>query len=344
VPIGRRPTWIECDVQRIGCPRCKALRQANVGFAEPKKRHTKAFARYALMLAQITTIQDAADHLGVSWDTVKDIQKHSLRKRFGHPKLRKLQWIAIDEISIGHGHRYVTVVLDLKSGAVVYVGKGKDKQALEPFWKRLKASRAKIAAVAIDMSKAYYAAVGEHLPKAQVVFDHFHIIKLMNEKLTALRRELYHEATSKLQQKLLKGSRWLLLKDPDDLNDEKDERARLERAIKLNKPLATAYYLKEDLRRLWRHRSKKMAADCLDRWCRRAEASCIPILVKFAHLLQGYRSAILAWYDYPISTGPLEGTNNKIRTMQRMAYGYRDEEFFLLKIYAIHESKYALVG
>lgn len=344
LPIGRRATWIEYDVQRVECLLCEWVRQVEVGFAEPKKRHTRTFARLALELSQMSTIQDAADFLGVSWDTVKDIQKADLKKRYKRIKLRKLKWIGIDEISIGHGHRYLTVVLDFKSGAVVYVGKGKGEEALEAFWRRLARSGAKVQAVAIDMSKAYYRAVTDNLPKAKVVFDHFHIIKLMNEKLSQLRRELFHEVSSTHQQKVLKGSRWLLLKDPKNLDEERDERRRLEKALRINAPLATAYYLKEDLRQLWTKKTKAHARDFLKRWCRRAESSCIPILVKFAHLLGGYRSAILAWYDFPISNGPLEGTNNKIKTMQRMAYGYRDQEFFMLKIYALHECKYALVG
>ena len=344
VPIGRRTIWIECDVQRVDCRRCGVVRQAKVGFAEPKKRHTKAFARLALELSQMSTIQDAANFLKVSWDTVKEIQKEDLKKRYSRIKLRKLKWMGIDEISVGHGHRYLTVVLDLDSGAVVYVGKGKDQGALEAFWRRLRRSGAKVQAVAIDMSKAYYRAVTENLPKAKVVFDHFHVIKLMNDKLSQLRRELYNEVTSVRQQKVLKGSRWLLLKDPDNLDEDRNEGKRLERALKLNAPLATAYYLKEDLRRLWSKRTKASAKGFLKRWCQRAESSGVPILAKFGKLLWGYRSALLAWYDYPISNGPLEGTNNKIKTMQRMAYGYRDQEFFMLKIFALHQCKYALVG
>lgn len=344
LPIGHRATWVEYDVQRVDCLRCGIVRQVEVGFAEPKKRHTRAFARLALELSQMSTIEDAARFLGVSWDTVKDIQKADLKKRYKRIKLGKLKWIGIDEISIGHGHRYLTVVLDLKSGAVVYVGKGKGREALDPFWVRLRRSGAKVQAVAIDMSKAYYGAVTDHLPKAKIVFDHFHIIKLMNDKLSQLRREMFHELASLPQQKVLKGARWLLLKDPDNLDEERDERRRLEQALKLNAPLATAYYLKEDLRQLWSKRTKEHAARFLKGWCQRAEASKVSMLDKFAKLLMGYRSAILAWYDFPISNGPLEGTNNKIKTMQRMAYGYRDMEFFMLKIFALHECKYALVG
>lgn len=344
VPIGKKPAWIALPIPRVGCPRCKLVRQVPIGFAETRLTYTKAFARYALELSRHMTIRDVAAHLGVGWDLIKEIQKAQLARRFRKPRLRGLRLLAIDEISIGHGHRYLSVVLDLVTGAVVFVGEGKGTEALEPFWRRLRASRARVEAVAIDMSAAYIRAVSDHLPKATIVFDHFHIIKLFNEKLSDLRRELYREATSLLQKQVLKGSRWLLLKNPENLDEEKGERKRLEEVLKLNEPLATAYILKEELRLLWSQSSKREAARCLAAWCRRAEATRIPKLVKFARLLTVFRKGVLAWYDFEISTGPLEGTNNKIKTMQRQAYGFRDLEFFKLKIYALHEARYELVG
>ena len=136
-----------------------------------------------LSLSKRMTILDAARHLGVSWDVVKEIQKRYLGRRFLKPKLHRLKRIAIDEISIGKGHRYLTVVMDLDSGAVVFVGDGKGAEALKPFWKKLRCSKTKIKAVAMDMSPAYIRAVLDHLPKAHMVFDHFHVIKLYNDKL-----------------------------------------------------------------------------------------------------------------------------------------------------------------
>ena len=230
------------------------------------------------------------------------------------------------------------------SGAVVFVGDGKGVAALEPFWKRLRASRAKIKAVATDLSVAYIQAVRRHLPRAVLVFDHFHIVKLFNDKLSDLRRELYREAVDRLDKQVLKGTRWLLLKNPENLDDGRQERTKLEEALRLNQPLATAYYLKEDLRQVWEQPDKATARRVLDDWIRRAEASCIKQLQQMATTLSMYRSGILAYYDYPISTGPLEGTNNKIKTMKRQAYGFRDQEFFKLKIYALHRTRYALVG
>jgi transposase len=289
------------------------------------------------------TIQDVADHLTLGWDTVKDIQARYLKRRFGKPKLDKLKQIAIDEINIGKGHHYLTVVLDLLSGAVVFVGDGKGVDALKPFWKRLRRAHAKIEAVATDMSPAYIRAVRDNLQGAVHVFDHFHVIKLYNEKLSALRRQLFHELSAK-GQKLLKGIRWLLLKNPDNLDPTKGEQQRLERALALNEPLAVAYYMKEDLRQIWLQENKFLARMFLSDWLARARVSGIRMLEQFADTLEEHQEGILNYYAYPISTGPLEGTNTKIQLIKRQAYGFRDHEFLKLKILGIHETKHALVG
>ena len=344
VPIGAKPVLLEFQVPRVLCFDCGSVRQIKLGFADPKKHYTRAFERYALDLAKHMTIQAVAQHLRVSWDTVKDLQARSLQKRFGKPKLHKLRQIAIDEIALGKGHRYLTVVLDLLSGAVVFVGDGKGVAALEPFWARLGRARHKIQAVATDLSQAYLRAVRDHLPRAVHVFDHFHVIKLFNDKLSAFRRELYHDLSRDQDRKLLKGTRWLLLKNPETLDPDRDEHRRLQEALRLNQPLATAYYLKEDLRQIWSQPNKRTARRVLRDWLARARVSDIRFLMQFADTLEEHQAGILAYYDYPISTGPLEGTNNKIQLMKRQAYGFRDQEFFKLKILALHETKRALVG
>ena len=342
-PIGRRPVTAVLPIPRVWCLNCGVLRQIDLDFAAPRKSYTNAFARYALELSRYMTIQDVAQHLDISWDVIKDIQKEDLGRRFGRPPLKHLKQLAIDEICIGSGHRYLTLVLDLESGAVVHVGRGKGGDALTAFWKRLRRSGAKIEAVATDMSAAYIEAVHTGVPHATLVFDRFHVLKLFNDKLTALRRQLYRQANEEYRQ-VLKGVRWLLLKRPENLDLQRGERERLDEALRLNQPLATAYYLKEELGELWEQDDAETAMAFLVDWLARATASGIPIIVKLAKTLRKHAWGLLAWYDYPISTGPLEGTNNKIKTMQRQAYGYRDEEFFHLKIFAIHEAKYALVG
>jgi transposase len=194
------------------------------------------------------------------------------------------------------------------------------------------------------MSKAYIRAVRDHLPRAIHVFDHFHVIKLFNEKLSAFRRELYNQASTDSARKLLKGTRWLLLKNPENLDEDHNELERLMAALELNRPLAIAYYLKEDLRQIWSQPNKRLARRVLKDWLARARASGIRMLIQFAATLEEHQEGVLNYYNYPISTGPLEGTNTKIQLMKRQAYGFRDHEFFKLKILGIHETKYALVG
>ncbi|SRR6266571_3275154 len=343
LPIGDQPTFIEFKVPRVLCFACGKVRQVKIAFADPKKHYTRSFERYALELSRHMTIQDVADHLLIGWDTIKDIQSKNLQRRFGKPKLKNLQQIAIDEINIGKGHRYLTVVLDLLTGAIVFVGDGKGVDALKPFWRALRRAHAKIEAVATDMSPAYIRAVRDNLRRAVHVFDHFHVIKLYNEKLSALRRQLFQELAAQGQH-LLKGIRWLLLKNPENLDPQKKERQRLQRALRLNEPLAIAYYLKEDLRQIWTQESKFTARRVLEDWLARARVSGIRILEQFADTLEQHAAGILNYYAYPISTGPLEGTNTKIQLMKRQAYGYRDHEFFKLKLLGLHETNYALVG
>ena len=344
LPIGGKPVWMELPVQRLWCADCGKTRQVKLAFADERRTYTHSFERYALESSRHMTILDVARHLGVSWDVIKDIQKRSLRRRFARPRLKHLRQIAIDEISIGRNHHYLTVVLDLESGAVVFVGEGKGTASLEPFWRRLRSSGAKVRAVATDMSPAYILAVHDNLPKAVHVFDRFHVMKLLNEQLADLRRDVQRSVEKVEHRRLLKGTLWLLLKNPENLDPAKNEPQRLQDALRINQPQAMAYYMKEDLRRFWQQGLKSSAEHFLNDWIARAHASGIRMLQKFARTLQLHRAGLLNWYHYPISTGPLEGTNTKIRVLQRQAYGFRDQEFFKLKIYALHQSTYALVG
>ncbi len=346
LPIGQKSTYIKTEVYRVECRECKIIRQADIGFADPRLTYTKSLARYVLNLAKFMTIYDVSKHLGLSWDLIKSIQKKYLEKKYNLPNLKDLERIAIDEIYVGK-RGYLTIVLDIESGAVVFVGDGKGSEALEPFWARLRRYRkVKIEAVAIDMSPAYIKAVSENLKEAAIVFDHFHVIKMMNEKISDFRRQLHNITVDKLQRSVLKGTRWLLLTAKENLETKEQSVARLKQALELNRPLATVYYMKEDLRQVWSWVGDKQAAEWhLKSWIEMAKNSGIDMLLKFAKSLEKHLGGILAYFDFDcLSTGPLEGTNNKIKTMQRKAYGYRDMVFFKLKIKALHETKYALVG
>lgn len=341
--IGMDRTVLFIKTPRLECRICQRVLNAVLPGVMPKCNYTKSLARLVVDLRKMMTIRDVAHYLGVGEGMVRGIDKSYLQRTFGKPRLRDLEVIAIDEIYVGTKNKYFTIVIDWQSGAIVFVGEGKGQNALKPFWKRLSGSKAEIKAVATDMSSAYYAAVIKNLPNALQVFDRFHIVKLMNDKLTQLRRDLQREAEL-MDRKVLKGMRWLLVKHPDNLDESKNERVRLQEALDLNRSLAVGYYLKEDLRQIWEQPSKTIAATFLTDWCRRARASGIKVLITMANTLEGHRSGILNWYDYPISTGPLEGINNKIGALQRMAYGYKDKDYFIAKLYALHLAKFALIG
>ena len=289
------------------------------------------------------TIQDVSEVFKISLGTVKTIDKEYLRKHYSKPVLKDVEIIAIDEFAYQKGHKYQTIVYNLIKGRVIYVGQGRAEECLDKFFKRLRSSGAVIKAVAMDMWLPYFNAVIHNIPEAKIIFDRFHIAKLMNQMLDEVRRALYHDEAYLNNRDVIKGIRWLLLKNSKNLDEGKNERERLEQALQINKPLAQAYYLKEELGQLWLNRTRQDAEKFLASWVEKVHATTVQALIKFARTLMAHRTGILNWFDYPISTGPLEGFNNKIKVLKRRAYGYRDMEYLALKIYALHENRYALL-
>jgi len=349
-PTGGKQAFAVLDVQRIVCNGCGYDGQCAVHFAESRKSYSKGFERYVHDLLKFGNIEYVAKHLGVGWDMVKDIHKASLKRLYDKPSLKNLKAIAIDEFYAGRKTGFYTFVLDLVSGAIVHVGQGKGGDALKSFWSRLGRRKQQIQAVAMDMSKAYIAAVREHLPKADVVFDPFHVIKLMNEKIDQLRRDLCRELQDDARS-FIKGNRWLLLKGAENLSktpnpkrDNKSEIQLLAEALEVNQPLATAYYLKEDLRRLWDFQNMEAGAAFLDSWIDRAKASELKPFIKMAETLTRHRTGILMYFKHRITSGPMEATNNKIRVLQRQTYGLRDTEYWELCVKSLHRKESRLVS
>ena len=343
IPIEHKQVRLHVKVQRVECKDCGAVRQEHLHFITGKRTYTNRFCRLVVELSRIGTIKDVASFLHVGWDTVKDIQKSYLARHYGNPDLSGLEYIGIDEFAVSKGHVYKTIVVNLVNGQVVHIGDGKGKEALAGFWEKVKKAGVSIKAVATDLSSAFIASVMENAPQATLVFDHFHVVKLMNEVLDGVRRSAYREETDLNKRKVIKGTRWLLLCNGKDVFDE-EFKNRLENALKMNEPLMKVYYLKEALREIWAQINKEEAEKALDCWLQQAYQAKIPKLTTFANTLKAHKWGVLAWYDYHISTGKLEGINNKIKTMKRQAYGYRDQRFFELKIFAMHDKNYAFVG
>ena len=338
LPIGGKKVLVRMKVQRYKCRDCDYDQQERIPFATGSRSYTHRFAKYAVDLLRGMTLQDVSNHLGVSWDTVKEIHSTCLERHYSPPSLEGVENIGIDEFAVRKGHVYKTIVVDLDSGRVLYVGDGKGADALTKFWKKVRRKDIRIKHVATDLSAAFIASVMENCPEAVHVFDHFHVVKLMNEKLDDIRRKVYSMEKDVNKRKVLKGTRYLLLGNGTDIFD-KQHKSRLDNALAMNEPLSKAYYLKEQLRQIWMQPVKSMGEDVFDDWVRQAEQSKIPQLQKMAVTMRAYKTGILAWYDCHLSTGKVEGINNKIKVMKRNAYGFRDDKYFTLRLYALHDCR-----
>ena len=242
-PFARKPVKILMHAPRVRCLNCGAKTWYQPKFARGQKRYTKNFESYVCGWLSRVTIQDVVETCGLSWDTVAEIDQRRLQ-RLGRPELQHLKRLAIDEVHVGKLHRFLTLVYELDCGAIVSVSKGRSQKALTAFFSRLKRAGVTIRAVATDMAGGYEA-VMKHLWPTQLVFDPAkkttrHVVKLMNEKLSQLRREMDRELKDVQQRDVLKGVRWLLVKNPENLKQTPrgDERSRLAEALKLNEPLA----------------------------------------------------------------------------------------------------------
>ena len=287
------------------------------------------------------TLADVAGVVGLSWDTVKDIVKPQLRKAVTPARFKGLKHLAIDEIYVGKKRKFYTLVIDLDTGRIVWVAHGRSQACLRGFWRRLRRAKAKIRAVAMDLGAAYWKAVRDNLPRAAVVFDKFHVVKLVNERLDAVRRQLVRAAEQDLKADI-KGTRFLLLSRRNNLAPEK--MVALDAALRANQPLFAAYYLKEELLLLWAQPTAQAMRHFLSSWCRRALATGLAPFKSLVKTLRSRRKGILEWFDHPINSGRMEGINNKVKVMTRSAYGYRDEAFFILKLYNLHHARQELVG
>ncbi|MGB7601657.1 MAG: ISL3 family transposase [Candidatus Sulfotelmatobacter sp.] len=322
-------------------PRLRQTLRGGPPFAPAYARYTHRLQAFIEDLRGLMTVSDLAALTGLGWDTVKNIIKAKLEKDYGHPRLKELKRLSIDEIYLGRTQRFFTLVIDLDTGRIVWVARGRGGDTLTKFWRALRLSKAKIEAVAMDMSPAYWSAVLEHLPKAAVVFDRFHITKLVNEKLDDLRRAMVREATGPMKQ-TVKGVRYLLLMRRE--NVEAQKLPRLQEALKHNEPLNIGYLLKEALGLLWEQPSYAQMKSFLHEWCAWAMESGVRQMQQVAKTLLTHASGILSWWKHRINNGRMEGINNKIKTLLRQTYGLRDERYFVLRLYGLHTSRHELLG
>jgi transposase len=329
LPVAGTTILLKYHYRKLRCTTC-GIRVESQDFVAPKLRVTRRLAQYIADLCRMMTVKEVATHLGLDWKTVKEIDKQALKRQFEAIDWHGIRILAIDEISIRRGHRYLTVVMDYLSGRVLWMGPGRSQETLDQFFRALpETARKGIEAVAMDMWLAYINGVSDWCPQARIVFDLFHVIKEYNKIIDRLRQVEYRKATQE-GKAVLKGSRFLLLKNPVRLNGV--EYLHLTTVLELNKHLYTAYMLRDQLRLIWWSRNRLIAWERLKDWCRLAEESGIRLLKAFARRLMRHAYGIINHADYPIDTGRLEGANNKMKVIKRRAYGFHDTEYYILKV------------
>lgn len=339
LPVGMKRTILHMKVQRYKCKECGYDQQERISFTTGGRSYTHCFARFVVDLLKGATLQQVASWLHISWDTVKEIHSTYLKRRYSPPSLEGVEYIGIDEFAVLKGHKYKTIVVDLVTGRILYVGDGKSEQSLEKFWKRVRKKGVNIKYVSTDMSDAFINSVRHNAPQAVLVFDHFHVVKLMNEKLDEIRCEVMRNQTDEQMKALIKGTKYILLANEENIREDERGARKLDRALALNTPLTQAYYLKEDLRQIYKQENRDDAKTKLDEWIEMARGSGQKQLETMANTLEQAEEGILAYYTCRISTGKVEGINNKIKVMKRNAYGFRDDRYFTLRLYALHDCR-----
>jgi transposase len=339
LPILDAETWLLVPQARVRCPTCGPTIEA-LPWLDRYARMTKRFAESVARLAQLLPIKHVADWFGLSWDTVQAIDQAALERQLEPIDLTGVRQIAIDEFALHKGHRFATSVVDAVTRRVLWVGCGRGREDVRPFFELLgPAGCAALEVAVMDMSEAYERETRAHCPQAAIVYDLFHVVaKFAREVLDRVRVDVTNriaraagpnEATIKAR-RVVKGTRWILLRNADTLRPK--ERVRLQEVLAANRPLWVVYVLKDALKKLWGYTYRGAAERAWREWYGWAIRSRIPALVRFAQKLKGKLPGILAHCRYPLHTGLLEGINNKIKVLKRMAYGFRNEPYFFLKI------------
>lgn len=339
--ISNKHILLNVAIHRMYCFDCRKNSTEDISFLpSPKARITKSLERSIVELRSEMSISALSEYFDLDWKTVKGCEKRYLEKKFRYIPLKDVKVIGIDELYVkSQGkEKYITIVRDLESGAVLYVGNGKGTESLALFSRKLKRSKSVITTVAMDMSKAYVSWVKENLPSAVIVFDHFHVIKLMNEKLDKIRRRTAREINEE-QRQLLKNQRFLFLRNVEDL--EPDAKQLLDNLRKVFKDLGDASMMKEGLRSIYMMASNDFRAEAaFKNWCLIARQTQIKELEDMANTIESNLTGIVAyWKTNSLSNAGMEGFNNKVRWLIRQAYGFRDKEYFILKIYNLPNTK-----
>lgn len=343
LPILDAETWLLVPLARVACRHCGPSVEA-LPWLDRYARMTTRFAESVARFARVLPITKVAAVFGLSWDTVRAIDRAALARGLGPvADLTGVRQIAIDEFALRKGRHYATVVAEPATRRVLWVGRGRRREDLRPFFAALgPAGCAALEAVAMDMSGPYEQETRAQCPQAAIVYDLFHVVAKFGREVIdrvrvaatdrVARAGAHNDEATRARRRVVKGTRWLLLKARANLT--RQERVRLAEVLAANRQLWVVSVLKDALKRLWRYTYTGAARRAWAEWYGWAVRSRIPALVTFAKRLREKLPGILAHCRHPLHTGFLEGINNTIKVLKRMAYGYRNDEYFFLKIRA----------
>jgi transposase len=325
--------YLEFEVRRVQCKDCAAVKREQLDFLADNPFYTKRFAFYVGKRCRSATIKDVAEELHLDWDTVKSLEKQYMTTQLAKAGKPRPEVIGIDEISVRKGHTYRIVVSDLISGRPIWFG-GEDRSeaSMHQFYDWLGPRKsARIRLAVMDMWKPFRNATQAQAPQAAILFDKFHIMRHLGEALDAVRKAEYRRLSDK-QRRYIKGQKYTLLSHRENLSLE--GRASLKALLAANKRLNTAYLLKESFGQLWDYEREGWARKFFDNWRASLKWQRLKPYEKFAQMIDRHWDGIAAYCkpENKVSLGFVEGLNNKIRVLQRRAYGLRDEEYLRLKV------------
>jgi transposase len=332
IPFMGYPCLLEIELAQVFVSK-NARRMEACEFVDKGNRFTRRFCRLVSGLCRHMSIQAVARHLKLRWETVKNMDKEHLINTLPEldpTQLTDLTSIGVDEVARAKGHDYMTVVYDMVSGHLIWVGTGRTAEVFSTFLTLLPIETAKgTKAVAMDMGPAYQKSVKDCLPNADIVFDRFHVMKNYSKAIQNQRRIEFRKA-DRTNKDLIKGSLYLLLRNADKLSDKQSD--KLKQLLNNNQNLNLVYVLKEQLQALWCAGSYEEMASQLESWCLIADASNMTYLKKFAKSLRRHCIGICNYAKHQLTSARIEAGNVAIGMIRKRARGIRDTEYFKLKI------------
>jgi len=325
--------YLEIEVRRVQCRGCGKVKRERLDFLGDNPFYTKRFSHYVGRRCRQGTIKDIALELKLDWDTVKTLEKQYMRAQLAKAGTPGPKAIGIDEISIRKGHTYRIVVSDLiRRRPIWFGGEDRSEASMAMFFDALgKKKSAGIRLAVMDMWKPFRNATKAHAPQAAILFDKFHIMAHLGKALDTVRKSEYARLTGE-KRRFIKGQKYTLLSHRENL--DMDGKRALKTLLAANKRLNTAYLLKECFGQLWDYKHEGWARRFFDNWRASLKWQRLKPFEKFAEMIDRHWDGIAAYCkpENKVSLGFVEGLNNKIRVIQRRAYGLRDEEYLRLKI------------